>query len=57
MNTILQLLTDLLNWWIDTGLARDTADACGYIVTYTVNVLVPLMWEYINTIFGAGVVL
>ena len=52
MNNIINALTDLINWWIDTGLAKDTADACGYIVTYTANVLVPLMWEYINVIFN-----
>lgn len=52
MNNIINALTDLINWWIDTGLAKDTADACGYIVTYCANVLVPLMWEHINVIFG-----
>lgn len=54
MNVIIEFIVNTFNAWVESGLAKDTADACGAIITYTANVLIPLMWDYINVIFGGA---
>ena len=48
------LINQLIEWYAESGLAQSTAQAVGRIVTYTANELIPLMWEYINTLFPNG---
>ena len=40
------------NFIVNSGLAEDTVDAFGRIITYINDTLIPLMWDWINTIFG-----
>lgn len=54
MNAIIDFIVNLFNSWVDSGLAKDTVDAFGAIITYTANILIPLMWDYINIIFGGA---
>lgn len=51
--------TDILDFFkkigdfiIESGLAKDTADTFARIITYIDEQLIPLMWDWINTIFG-----
>ena len=49
---IAEWFKNLWEWFINSGLAEDTADAFARIITYIDEQLIPLMWEYINKIFG-----
>lgn len=49
---IAEWFKNLYQWFIDSGLARDTAEAIGNIITYIDEELIPLMWDYIHKIFG-----
>ena len=55
MNTILEFLEKLLNWFVESGLAEKTADALARIITFDGVELDRLMWEWINTIFGGTI--
>lgn len=49
---IAEFFKNLWEWFINSGLAEDTADAFARIITYIDEQLIPLMWDWINTIFG-----
>ena len=49
---IAEWFKNLWEWFINSGLAEDTADAFARIITYIDEQLIPLMWDWINTIFG-----
>lgn len=55
MNTILEFLEKILNWFVESGLAEKTADALARIITFDGVELDRLMWEWINTIFGGAI--
>ena len=55
MNTILEFLEKILNWFVESGLAEKTADTLARIITFDGVELDRLMWEWINTIFGGAI--
>lgn len=60
MNPIFEAFIEALKrgweWFVDSGLAEDTANAIGGIITNTSDTLIPLMWDYINKFFGVTIV-
>ena len=55
MNTILEFLEKILNWFVESGLAEKTADTLARIITFDGAELDRLMWDFINTIFGGTI--
>ena len=49
---IAEFFKSIWEWFINSGLAEDTADTFGRIITEIDEELIPLMWDWINTIFG-----
>lgn len=54
MEQILEFIKQLWQAFVDSGLAKDTADTIGRIITYTAENGVKLMWDIINTLFPNG---
>ena len=57
MNTILEFLEKILNWFVESGLAEKTADTLARIITFDGVELDKLMWDFINALFPNGGVL
>ena len=54
MNTIIEFLKTIWDWFVSSGLAEKTADVIGRILTFDSEELIQLMWDFINTIFPNG---
>lgn len=50
---ILEMLKQLWQAFVESGLAEDTAEAIGGIITNISDTLIPLMWKFISVYFGA----
>ena len=55
MNSILEFLKTIWDWFVSSGLAEKTADVIGRILTFDSEELIELMWDFINTIFPNGI--
>ena len=55
MNTIIEFLKTIWDWFVSSGLAEKTADVFGRIISFDSEELLELMWDFINTIFPNGV--
>lgn len=53
LTQLIEELGKLIEWWIESGLAYSTALAGAKIADYVTSVLIPLLYQYVNTIFGA----
>lgn len=51
MDAMLNLIEQVFNWWVNSGLCEKTAYAFADIVNYIAIVIIPLMYEYLNNIF------
>ncbi len=51
MSEILNLIEQIANWWINSGLCEKTAYAVADIVNYIAIIIIPLMYDYLNNIF------
>ena len=57
MNTILELIKTIWDWFVSSGLAEKGLDMLGRIITYDSTELIQYMWDFINTLFPNGGVL
>ena len=55
MNSIMEFLKTIWDWFIQSGLAEKGADMIGRIITYDSTEFLQYMWDFINTIFPNGV--
>lgn len=51
-NGFFELITEIIDWFYESGLAHATANTVGRVVTYATEQFIPLMWEYIAVIWG-----
>lgn len=54
MQPILDLIKQLWQAFVDSGLAEKGLDMLGRIITYDSTELIQYMWDFINTIFPNG---
>lgn len=57
MQPILDLIKQLWQAFVDSGLAEKGLDMLGRIITYDSTELIQYMWDFINTLFPNGGVL
>ena len=55
LNKIIQAIEQGIEWFLGTPLPYDTADALYKIIENATVVLIPLLREYIDVIFGGAV--
>lgn len=54
MQPILDLIKQLWQAFVDSGLAEKGLDMLGRIITYDSTELINYMWDFINTLFPNG---
>ena len=52
---IIEMLKQLWQAFVESGLAEKGLDMLGRIITYDSTELIQYMWDFINTIFPNGV--
>lgn len=57
MQPILDIIKQLFDLFVESGLAERGLDMLGRIITYDSTELIQYMWDFINTIFPNGGVL
>ena len=57
MQPILDLIKQLWQAFVESGLAEKGLDMLGRIITYDSTELIQYMWDFINTLFPNGGVL
>ena len=54
MQPILDLIKQLWQAFVESGLAEKGVDMLGRIITYDSTELIQYMWDFINTLFPNG---